>query len=71
MAPVPLRPGAPVVQLRNVMAHFLVRLFHLAIDKRDLHFLGPVVEHFDHHLSCGPSDISNVAARAEAELKQR
>jgi hypothetical protein len=53
------------------MARFLIGLFSLAVDKRDLHFLGPVVEHFDHHLSCGPSDISNVAARAEAELKQR
>ena len=61
----------PVLQLRNVMARFLIGLFSLAVDKRDLHFLGPVVEHYDHHLSRGPSDVPNVAARAEAELKPR
>ena len=68
MAPVPLRPGAPVVQLRNVMAHFLVRLFHLAIDKRDLHFLQLVTKHDDHHLSAR----SQVTCQMwQSRLKQR
>jgi hypothetical protein len=53
------------------MARFLIRLFSLAADKRDLHFLGPVVEHYDHHLSRGPNDVPNVAASTEAELKPR
>ena len=48
-----LRPGALVVQLRNVMARCLVRLIRLAVDKRDLHFLRPVIKHYDHHLSAG------------------
>jgi hypothetical protein len=53
------------------MARFLIGLFSLAADKRDLRFLGPVVEHYDHHLSRGSSDVPNVAASTEAELKQR
>jgi hypothetical protein len=61
----------PVLPLRNVMARFLIGLFSLAADKRDLRFLGPVVEHYDHHLSRGSSDVPNVAASTEAELKQR
>jgi hypothetical protein len=33
------------------MARFQVGLFGLAVNKRDLNFLGSVVEHYDHHLS--------------------
>jgi hypothetical protein len=53
-----------------VVARFLVGLFGLAADKRDFRFLGPVVEHYDDHLSLGSSDVPNVAASTEAGLKQ-
>jgi len=33
------------------MAYCLVRLIRLAVDKRELHFLRPVIKHYDHHLS--------------------
>jgi len=50
-APVPLWPGAPVIQLRNDVTRCRVRLLRLAVDKRDLHFLRLVTNHYDHHLS--------------------
>ena len=44
----------PVIQLRNDMARCRVRLLRLAADKRDLHFLRLVINHYNHHLSTWP-----------------